>query len=68
MGVPLGLSEIQAEETTQDGYAKNDISDTDIHKKIVRAVDGIKLNGLHLQKAYKAGKVIEQQQGKKILR
>ncbi|KAI9252557.1 hypothetical protein EDC94DRAFT_620964 [Helicostylum pulchrum] len=55
MGVPLGLSEIQAEETTQDGYAKNDISDTDIHKKIVRAVDGIKLNGLHLQKAYKAG-------------
>ncbi|KAI9354046.1 hypothetical protein BD770DRAFT_325324 [Pilaira anomala] len=55
MGVPLGLAEIQAEETTQDGYAKNDISDEDISKKVVRAVDGLKLNGLHLQKAYKAG-------------
>jgi len=55
MGVPLGLSEIQAEETTQDGYAKNDVTDDGLYKKIVRAVDGLKFNGLHLQKAYKAG-------------
>lgn len=52
----MGLYEIQAEDTTQDGYAKNDVSDSDIYKKMVRAVDGLKLDGLHLQKAYKAGK------------
>lgn len=55
MGVPLGLIEIQAEDTTSDGVAKNDISDADIYKKVTRAADGIKLNSLHLQKAYKAG-------------
>ncbi|KAK4514180.1 uncharacterized protein ATC70_001767 [Mucor velutinosus] len=55
MGVPLGLYEIQAEETTQDGYAKNDVTDDGLYKKIVRAVDGLKFNGQHLQKAYKAG-------------
>lgn len=55
MGVPLGLLEIQAEETTQDGYAKNDVTDDGLYKKVVRAVDGLKFNGLHLQKAYKAG-------------
>jgi imidazolonepropionase-like amidohydrolase len=55
MGVPLGLAEIQAEDTTQDGYAKNDLSDSDLYKKVVRAVDGLKLSGLRLQKAYKAG-------------
>ncbi|KAI9487510.1 MAG: hypothetical protein EXX96DRAFT_553535 [Benjaminiella poitrasii] len=54
-GVPLGLIEIQAEKTTQDGYAKNDVSDPELYKKIVRAFDGLKLNGLHLQKAFKAG-------------
>ncbi|RCH89871.1 hypothetical protein CU098_001242, partial [Rhizopus stolonifer] len=55
MGVSLGLSEIQSEEATQDGEANNDISDNDLYKKIVRAADGLKLNGLHAQKAYKAG-------------
>ncbi|EIE86895.1 hypothetical protein G6F46_009188 [Rhizopus delemar] len=55
MGVPLGLSEIQQEESTQDGEAKNDVSDPDLYKKVVRAADGLKFNGLHLQKAYKAG-------------
>lgn len=56
MGVPLGLSEIQQEESTQDGEAKNDVSDPNLYKKVVRAADGLKFNGLHLQKAYKAGK------------
>jgi hypothetical protein len=55
VGVPLGLQEIQSEDVTSDGYPKNDISDSDISKKVTRAVDGIKLNGLHMQKAYKAG-------------
>lgn len=57
MGVPLGLIEIQSEESTSDGVAKNDLSDDDLYKKVARAVDGIKLNTVHLQKAYKAGKV-----------
>lgn len=57
MGVSLGLGEIQQEATTQDGNAKNDVSDPELYKKIVRAVDGLKLNGLHMQKAYKAGKL-----------
>lgn len=47
--------EIQSESTSQDGFAKNDISDSDLYKKIVRAVDGLKVGGLHSQKAYKAG-------------
>ncbi|KAI9258533.1 hypothetical protein BY458DRAFT_517803 [Sporodiniella umbellata] len=55
MGVPLGLYEIQSEANTQDGIAKHDLSDSSLHKKVTRAADGIKLNGLHLQKAYKAG-------------
>ncbi|PHZ15571.1 composite domain of metallo-dependent hydrolase [Rhizopus microsporus ATCC 52813] len=55
VGVPLGLLEIQMESSTQDGEAKNDIRDGDLYKKVVRAVDGLKFNGLHLQKAYKAG-------------
>ncbi|KAI9019283.1 hypothetical protein CLU79DRAFT_759500 [Phycomyces nitens] len=54
-GEPLGLSEIQAEASTQDGIAKNDVSDSKLAQTVVRAVDGIKLNGLHLQKAFKAG-------------
>ena len=54
--MPLGLLEIQSEESTQDGEAKNDIRDGELYKKVVRAVDGLKFNGLHLQKAYKAGK------------
>ncbi|KAI8972060.1 hypothetical protein BDF20DRAFT_915791 [Mycotypha africana] len=63
-GVPLGLMEIQAEDTTQDGYAKNDVTDPNLSKNIVRAVDGLKLGGLHLQKALKSGvtKVISQPQ------
>ncbi|KAI8972923.1 hypothetical protein BDB01DRAFT_808623 [Pilobolus umbonatus] len=55
VGVSSGLSEIDAEATTQDGYVKSDVSDSELYKKVVRAVDGLKLNGLHLQKAYKAG-------------
>ncbi|KAI9276924.1 hypothetical protein BDA99DRAFT_554869 [Phascolomyces articulosus] len=54
-GVPLGLGEIQAESSTLDGYAENDITDPDLPQRIVRAVDGVKLNGLHVQKAFKAG-------------
>jgi hypothetical protein len=57
MGVSLGLGEIQQEATTQDGNANNDVSNPELYKNIVRAVDGLKLNGLHMQKAYKAGKL-----------
>ncbi|KAI8391310.1 uncharacterized protein BYT42DRAFT_556455 [Radiomyces spectabilis] len=54
-GNPLGLQEIQAESRTTDGYAQNDVYDAALPQKIVRAVDGLKFNGLHLQKAFKAG-------------
>ncbi|KAI9317393.1 hypothetical protein BX666DRAFT_1856754 [Dichotomocladium elegans] len=54
-GAPIGLAEIMSEDSTMDGYAKNDIADPDLAKKVVRAVDGLKLNGLRLQKAYRAG-------------
>ncbi|KAL0074749.1 hypothetical protein J3Q64DRAFT_1202866 [Phycomyces blakesleeanus] len=54
-GESLGLIEIQAESSTQDGIAKNDVSDPKLAQTVVRAADGIKLNGLHLQKAFKAG-------------
>lgn len=52
MGVPLGLMEVQSEDTTYDGAVKKDASS---YQEVVRAVDGLKLNGLRLQKAYKAG-------------
>ncbi|KAI9468661.1 hypothetical protein BDB00DRAFT_777303 [Zychaea mexicana] len=54
-GISLGLGEIQAEPTTLDGYAENDVADPDLAQKIARAVDGLKLDSLHLQKAFKAG-------------
>ena len=56
MGVPLGLFEVQSEEATYDGVVKKDVSTSE---EVVRAVDGLKLNGLRLQKAYKAGKYLE---------
>lgn len=52
----MGLVEISGEEVTQDGYVDHDIADPDLSEKIVRAVDGLKLNGLRLQKAFKAGR------------
>ncbi|KAI8139957.1 hypothetical protein BJV82DRAFT_645934 [Fennellomyces sp. T-0311] len=54
-GVSLGLGEIQAESSTLDGYAENDVKDPDLAQRITRAVDGLKLSSLHLQKAFKAG-------------
>lgn len=40
---------------TQDGFARNNIDDPDLPKSIVRAVDGLQFNGLHMRKAFKAG-------------
>lgn len=39
-----------------DGYAENDVSDTSLPQTVVRAVDGLKIGGLHQKKAHKAGK------------
>ena len=38
-----------------DGNAENDVTSPDIAERIIRAVDGVKLNSLHIQKAFKAG-------------
>ncbi|KAF7723426.1 hypothetical protein EC973_002025 [Apophysomyces ossiformis] len=54
-GVALGLMGIQMEASTLDGYVHHDLSDPQLGKKVVRAVDGIKMNSLRLQKAYRAG-------------
>ncbi|KAG2228204.1 hypothetical protein INT45_010996 [Circinella minor] len=54
-GVPLGLGEIQSESSTLDGNAENDVTSPDLAERIIRAVDGVKLNSLHIQKAFKAG-------------
>ncbi|CDS12474.1 hypothetical protein LRAMOSA04668 [Lichtheimia ramosa] len=54
-GAPLGLGEIGSEQSTLDGYAENDISSPDLAQSVVRAVDGLKLDGLRLKKAFKAG-------------
>ncbi|KAI7851769.1 hypothetical protein BDC45DRAFT_571641 [Circinella umbellata] len=54
-GVSLGLVEMSFEITTMDGKAENDVTSSGLAENIIRAVDGIKLNSLHLQKAFKAG-------------
>ncbi|KAG0177028.1 hypothetical protein DFQ28_003324 [Apophysomyces sp. BC1034] len=51
---PLGLMGIQMESSTLDGYARNDLSDPQLDRKIVRAIDGLKLGDLRLKKAYRA--------------
>ncbi|CAG8525018.1 2762_t:CDS:2, partial [Paraglomus brasilianum] len=53
-GSTLGLSEIEQEQITQDGYV-NSFESPDYPKRIIRAVDGLKLGGKHLEKAYKGG-------------
>lgn len=40
---------------TQDGFARNNINDPELFKSVVRAVDGLQFDGLHMQKAFKAG-------------
>ncbi|KAJ8659950.1 hypothetical protein O0I10_004176 [Lichtheimia ornata] len=54
-GVSMGLSEMINEPGTQDGFARNNIDDPDLSTSIVRAVDGLQFNGLHMRKAFKAG-------------
>lgn len=51
----MGLSEMINEPGTQDGFSRNNIDDPDLPKSIVRAVDGLQFNGLHMRKAFKAG-------------
>ena len=48
------MSEIDQEQITQDGYV-NSFESPDHPKRIIRAVDGLKLGGKHLEKAYKGG-------------
>ena len=48
------MSEIEQEQITQDGYV-NSFKSPDHPERIIRAVDGLKLGGKHLEKAYKAG-------------
>jgi hypothetical protein len=54
--VPLGLIEIQSEESTSDGLSSNDLMDGNLADTVTRAADGIKMNGLHMRKAFQAGK------------
>ncbi|CAO3609416.1 unnamed protein product [Cunninghamella echinulata] len=54
-GVPMGLIEIQSEASTSDGSTSNDIDDENLYKSVTRAVDGIKMDGLHMRKAFMAG-------------
>ena len=51
----MGLAEIISEPSTLDGYAKHDLFDENLHRKVARAVDGLKFNGLHMQKVFRAG-------------
>lgn len=55
-GVPLGLIEIQSEDSTSDGLSSNDLTDEKLADTVTRAVDGIKMDGLHMRKAFQAGK------------
>jgi len=48
------LSEIEQEQITQDGYV-NSVKSPDHPERIIRAVDGLKLGGKHLEQAYKGG-------------
>ncbi|KAI7863022.1 hypothetical protein BDF14DRAFT_1885495 [Spinellus fusiger] len=54
-GISLGLVEIQSEDSTMDGVASHDTSSSDLAHTVVRAIDGLKFNGLHLQRALKSG-------------
>lgn len=51
----MGLIEIQSEASTSDGSTSNDIDDENLYKSVTRAVDGIKMDGLHMRKAFLAG-------------
>lgn len=51
----MGLTEIISEPATLDGYAKHDLFDKDLHRKMSRAAYGLQFNGLHMQKAFRAG-------------
>ena len=48
------MSEIEQEQITQDGYV-NSVKSPDQPERIIRAVDGLKFGGRHLEEAYKAG-------------
>ncbi|ORX60590.1 composite domain of metallo-dependent hydrolase [Hesseltinella vesiculosa] len=54
-GVPMGMMEIQAEPTTQDGLTNHDVNDAQLYKTIAKGVDGIKMHGLHMVKAFQGG-------------
>ena len=54
-GVSLGLGEIPSEPSTIDGKAVHDVTSPDLAESIIRAADGIQLDSLHLQKAFKVG-------------
>ncbi|OZJ05153.1 hypothetical protein BZG36_02194 [Bifiguratus adelaidae] len=54
-GARLGMLEIESEESTLDGVSEYDVNDPNVDKKLARAIDGVKMGGLHLEKAYKAG-------------
>ncbi|CAG8555495.1 1968_t:CDS:10 [Paraglomus occultum] len=54
-GSDLGLSEIEQEPITQDGYVSSFKSPDHPERIIIRAVDGLKFGGKHLEEAYKAG-------------
>ncbi|RUS35081.1 hypothetical protein BC938DRAFT_476063 [Jimgerdemannia flammicorona] len=56
-GARIGLIEIESESSAIDGFVSNNPNDPDLEKSVVRAVDGLKFGGLHLEKPYKAGYV-----------
>ncbi len=53
-GSTLGLVEIEQEESTSDGFSPI-IVDPDSEHEVIRAIDGLKLGGKHLNVSYKAG-------------
>jgi len=50
----LGLSEIDIEESTTDGFGPN-IADPNSEDRVIKAIDGLKFGGEHLNASYKAG-------------
>ncbi|RIA84710.1 hypothetical protein C1645_783560 [Glomus cerebriforme] len=54
VGTSLGLVEIDAEVITSDGIAPI-IVDPNSEDRVIKAIDGLKLGGKHLNVAYKAG-------------
>ena len=48
------MSEIDQEQITQDGHV-NSFKSPNHPERIIRAVDGLKFGGKHLEEAYKAG-------------